>query len=192
MILLRFEKNKINMFLNIITPCSRPENLLKISESINIPKENYRWIVVCDSDSLPNVNLIPKNCEIYHHKDLESTSGNSQRNYAIDMVKEGHIYLNDDDTIVQPKFWENIKDLNNDFISFIQLDKNGDLRLVGNSINVGYIDSHNFIVSQKIVGETRFIKNKYDSDGYFAVECFSKSTNNIYINKPLSVYNQLR
>lgn len=29
------------MFLNIITPCTRPENLHKISESINIPKENY-------------------------------------------------------------------------------------------------------------------------------------------------------
>jgi len=108
------------MFINIITPCSRPKNLIKISESINIPKENYRWIVVCDSTELPEENLIPKNCEIYFHKNKESTSGNSQRNYAIDMVDKGHIYFNDDDTILHQDLWENIKNLNNDFISFIQ------------------------------------------------------------------------
>ena len=63
------------MYLNIITPCSRPENLHKIAESINIPKDNYRWIVVCDLDELPNANLIPQNCEIYTHKNKESVAG---------------------------------------------------------------------------------------------------------------------
>jgi hypothetical protein len=192
MILLPIEKNKLSMFLNIITPCSRPENLLKISESINIPEENYRWIVVCDSDSLPNEELIPKNCEIYHYKDLESISGNSQRNHALNMIDNGFIYFNDDDTLIHPELWVYIKDLENDFISFIQLNKNGNLRLLGNFINIGYIDSHNFIVNRKIVGESRFIINKYDADGYFAVECFNKSKNSFYINKPLSIYNLLR
>ena len=42
------------MFLNIITPCSRPENLRIISESINIQKENYRWIFVYDGLNLEN------------------------------------------------------------------------------------------------------------------------------------------
>lgn len=180
------------MFLNIITPCSRPNNLLTISKSINIPKKDYRWIIVCDSESLPDEKLIPKNCEIYYHKDLGSTSGNSQRNYAINMVKKGHIYFNDDDTIIHPDLWNNIKDLNNDFISFIQLEKNGFVRLQGNFINVGHIDSHNFIVDQKIVGNTRFITDKYDADGYFAVECFNKAISHYYINKPLSIYNLLR
>jgi hypothetical protein len=180
------------MFLNIITPCSRPENLLKISESINIPKKNYRWIVVCDSDLLPNDELIPNNCEIYHHKDTNSSSGNSQRNHAINMVKEGHIYFNDDDTLVHPELWNNIKNLTNDFISFIQSDKDESIRLLGDLIEVSYIDSHNFIVSKNIVGNTKFIIDKYDADGYFAKECYEKSINKIYIDKVLSIYNSLR
>jgi hypothetical protein len=180
------------MFLNIITPCSRPENLLKVSESINIPKENYRWIVVCDSESLPDDNLIPKNCEIYHHKNLKSISGNSQRNHAIDMVNKGHIYFNDDDTVMNPNLWENIKDVDSDFISFTQLFKDGTLRLTSDVIEVGYVDSHNFIVSNDVVNDSRFILNKHDADGHFAKECYKKSMTRLHINKPLSVYNVLR
>ena len=47
----------------------------------------------------------------------------------------------------------------------------------GNNINVGHIDSHNFIVNYNIIGDTTWIIEKYDADGYFAMECFSKSKN---------------
>ena len=180
------------MFLNIITPCSRPENLKEISKSINIPKDNYRWIVVYDSEIKMDSEFIPENCEMYNYKDTNSIVGNAQRNYALDLIKEGHIYLNDDDTLIHPNLWKNIKDLKNDFICFQQLYKDGQPRLFLNIVQVGYIDSHNFIVSKDILGDTKFIINRYDADGYFAQECFSKSKNSIYIPKPLSIYNQLR
>ena len=177
------------MFLNIITACSRPQNLLKISESFNIPKENYRWIVVYDSLSLPDENLIPKNCEIYCHKHLNSICGNSQRNYAIDMINHGHVYFLDDDTLIHNELWENIKDLEDDFISFIQIDKNGTERLVGNVIEVGSIDTGNFIVSHKIIEDIRWIIHVAPSDGIFAKECYLKSKKISHINKTLSIYN---
>jgi hypothetical protein len=180
------------MFLNIITPCSRPENLIKISESINIPKENYRWLVVFDSESLPDIELIPNNCESYCYKDLNSVSGNAQRNYAINLVDKGHVYFNDDDTTIDPNLWENVKDLDYDFISFSQLHSEGHLRLVGDVIEVGSIDSHNFIVTKELINGSFFILDRYDADGYFAKECRSKSKHHLFINKPLSVYNKLR
>jgi hypothetical protein len=180
------------MKLNIITPCSRPENLHIISESINIPKENYRWIVVFDLGELPDKKLIPNNCEVYLHKNPNSTSGNSQRNYAIDLVNDGYLYFNDDDTIIHVDLWENIKNLNYDFISFKQNDAHGNLRLIGDCIEVGKIDSHNFLVSKNIVMDSKFVIDKYDADGYFAIECYKKSKNIHYINKILSVYNSLR
>jgi hypothetical protein len=180
------------MVLNIITPCSRPENLHKISDSINIPRENYRWIVVFDMEELPNKELIPDNCETYLYKEKNSVVGHAQRNYALKLINEGHVYFNDDDTLIHSELWENIKDIDFDFISFMQLEKNGTLRLKGNLIEVGHIDSHNFIVSFNIIGDTKFIIQKYDADGYFAKECYKKSLTKTHIKKPLSIYNLLR
>jgi hypothetical protein len=180
------------MKLNIITPCSRPENLFKISKSINIPKENYRWIVVFDFEEFPNKELIPENCEIYLHKNELSIAGHSQRNFALELIEDGYVYSNDDDTLIHPELWDTIKELNNDFISFSQLNKDGSLRLIGNRIEWRHIDSHNFIVDRKLISDIRFKISKYEADAYFAKECFEKSLNSIFIPKPLSVYNQLR
>jgi hypothetical protein len=180
------------MFLNIITPCSRPENLIKISESINIPKESYRWIVVFDSELLPDDKLIPNNCDPYTHKDLSSISGNAQRNYALNLINDGFIYFNDDDTLIHPNLWESVNNFEVDFISFIQLNKHDEKRLIGNFIEVGHIDSHNFMVTNKIAKDVKFILDKYDADGYFAKECYQKSITRLHINKPLSIYNSLK
>lgn len=179
------------MFLNIITPCSRPENLETISKSINIPRDQYRWIVVFDLLEAPA--NIPDNCEWYAVKDANSTSGNAQRNFALDLVTHGHIYFNDDDTIMQPNLWDEIKNEDvEDFISFIQANKDGSIRLEGDHISVGTIDSHNFVVANKIIGNTRWVLNRYDADGVFARECFEKAKTILYIDKVLSVYNSLK
>jgi len=180
------------MFLNIITPCSRPQNLKTIAKSINIPRENYRWIVVFDRFTLPDKELIPDNCEVYTHRDKESEAGHSQRNFALKLIEKGHVYSNDDDTIIHPELWDNIKDLDDDFISFIQEDSKGKLRTAGNVIAVCRIDSHNFIVKNSIIGDTKFDITDYNADGHFAVECFNKSTTKRWIDKTLSTYNYLR
>jgi len=177
--------------LNIITPCSRPENLHKIGNSINIPKDKYRWIVIFDATILPNTDLIPENCELDIHYDANSCFGNYQRNYALNLVKEGHIYFNDDDTTIHPELWDNIKDLENDFITFNQIEKNGQMRL-GDivDVKVGQIDSHNFIFDYNILHDNRFV-NLYEADGIFAEQVFYNSKSHCNISKVLSIYNSL-
>ena len=179
------------MYLNIVTPCSRPENLHTISESINIPKDNYRWIVVYDGTELPNVDLVPNNCEIYNFFDSDSVFGMQQRKFALNLIEHGHIYFNDDDTIIHPELWENIKDLENDFIHFNQDHKDGSPRLHNYPVKVDYIDSHNFIVSKDITNGINFV-NRYDADGMFAIECVNACKSYIHIPKVLSIYNSLR
>lgn len=181
------------MFLNIITPCSRPLNLKAIAESINIPRENYRWIVVFDFPIPPDQSVIPDNCEWYCHQMQGSIVGHAQRNFAMSLVDNGHIYFNDDDACIHPDLWENIKNCSdNDFISFQQLLKEGGLRLRGDIIAVCFIDSHNFIVSQKIATNFKFDISKYEADGIFARECHLQAKSPLYIDKPLSIYNSLR
>lgn len=179
------------MKINIITPCSRPENLITISKSINIPNENYRWIVVFDRDELPNSELIPSNCEVYLHKDINSMAGNSQRNFALDLITQDYVYFNDDDTIMHPNFWNNVKDMNEDFIFFLQDRKNGTIRLYSETVELNNIDTHNFLLKYDIIGETRWILNRYDADGIFANECFNKSKKTKRLEKVLSTYNYL-
>lgn len=186
------------MFLNIITPCSRPENLHEISKSINIPEDNYRWIVVFDMNELPNNELIPNNCEVYVHRNELSTVGHSQRNFAIDLINEGHIYMNDDDTEIHPELWGNIKSLTEDFICFKQNNKDGSIRLNSSYVKIGNIGSHNFIVSKNIVGDDRWVVDRYDADGEFAERMYKKHIDSCggfsykYIPLSLSTYNSLR
>jgi len=180
------------MFLNIITPCSRPKNLKTIEDSINIPQSNFRWIIVFDGSCIPKDIYIPKNCEAYSVQDNRSVSGNAQRNFALDIIKDGWVYFQDDDTTLHQDLWDNIKDSSADFISFRQNHKNGLCRLDGETIIAGHIDSHNFIAQMSIIKDNRWIIDKYDADGYFAPLVYRLSHSSVKIPKVLSVYNSLR
>lgn len=181
------------MFLNIVTPCSRPKNLMLIQESINIPKEFYRWLVVFDSNEVPK-NLSPQlNCETYSLKDNNSVYGNAQRNFALSLINNGHIYFNDDDTIIHKNLWDKIKNLSDiDFISFAQEHKNKTNRLSAGIIKRKFVDSHNFIVSYDICRDIKFELNDYGADGVFAERCFVKSKSYCILHEILSTYNFLR
>lgn len=178
------------MFLNIITPLTRPYNLSLIENSINIPVSNYRWIIVCDF--YDQIEYKPVNAEIYNYRDKFSMMGNAQRHFALKLVNTGHIYFNDDDTIIHNNLWDNIKDLDNDFISFDQEYRSGKKRLTGSDIRLNKIDSHNFIVHASIGKKIVWVYNKYNADGIYATNCYRLAQNPIYINKTLSTYNSLR
>ncbi len=82
--------------LSIITPVSRPQNLLIIQEFI--PKES-EWIIVSDGTieipklSIPHIFIIgPKTCDF----------GNSQRQIGIQLASRDFVYFLDDDNIIIP------------------------------------------------------------------------------------------
>ena len=179
------------MFLNIITPCSRPKNLHQISKSINIPIKNYRWIVVFDMEELPEPNLIPNNCEYYLHKSLNDRWGNEQRNLALTKIDEGHVHFLDDDTLIHPELWGTIKDLDeNDFITFYQSYKDGKIRLKG-GVGLFNSDTQTFIVDSKIAKQNMFKINKSCSDGLYNMDCYFMSKKPKKIKKVLAIYNEL-
>lgn len=184
------------MYINIITPCSRPENLHIIAQSINLPQDQYQWTVIHDADKLPDTSLLPTNA-IHIVKKVEgSVTGHGQRNVALELINnnpDSWIYQNDDDTIIHPDLFQTIAQYQDkDFIHFQQANKDGTIRLYSNVIEVEQIDSHNFIFKAKLLGDTKWQLDKYDADGYFAKEIYAKSTAPLYIEKVLSTYNCLR
>jgi hypothetical protein len=184
------------MYINIITPCIRPENLHDIAKSIIIPKEQYQWLVVHDADTMPDIKLLPTNA-IHTVKKVEgSISGNGQRNRALDIINtdnDSWIYFNDDDTAIQPELFQIIEqNQDKDFIHFQQAYKTGEIRLNTNIVEVTHIDSHNFIFKAKLLENTRWKLGDYCADGYFAKEIYLKAKNSIYIEKILSIHNSLR
>ena len=180
-------------FLTIVTPCSRPENLHIIAESINIPKDRYRWIIVFDSPTLPDFSLIPEGLSsLIAINSPYSVCGNAQRNLALDLIESEWIYFLDDDTILHKDLWENVKDLDNDFISFSQEWKDGTLRLLGNDINLNSVDSGNFIISHSLLKGSRWDIRRRDADGLFAHACKLRAKHYKFIPKILSTYNALR
>lgn len=195
------------MFLNIITPTRDGKNLNTIAKSINLPKENYKWIVIFDLDSVPNYPK-PENTEFYCIKDPNSISGNSQRNHGLTKVENGFIFFLDDDTLLHPLIWDSIKDLSDDldFISFDQawnthgdapydkkniINNNKVIRTKGHHPELDRIDSGNFIVNWRIAKQLTWNANLYNADGVFCLECFNLSKQKLYIPRILSVYNLL-
>lgn len=179
------------MLLNVITPVTRYGNLFLIEKSLrSIPKESRKWICVFDNTHIPK--NIPRTCEAYIHMDKNSVAGNAQRNYALDLIKEGHVYFMDDDTEIHEHLWKYIHSLDKyDFIHFSQVNRDGSLRLKGKDISIENIDRHAFIVSRECIGETRWTIDKCNADDIFAKECYKNSKSPKFISKVLSIYNSL-
>jgi hypothetical protein len=179
------------MFLNIITPCSRPGNLFLMAKSINIPRENYRWLVIIDSMKPAIDPGYPENAEVYYYQDQFSYWGNAQRNLALDKIHDGYVYFLDDDTTIHPDLWKTVENLTCDFIHFDQSWPDGRKR-VGGIVKLNKVDSGNVLIDYRLIGRRRWVLDKRYADGLFIEQAFAQAHSPIYIKKVLSVYNSLR
>jgi len=177
--------------LTIITPCSRPNNLSKLYDSIHFDKV-HKWIIVYDTSKDRAYQKlyegIPKIQELECNKGI---SGNPQRNLALTLVDDGFIYFLDDDNIIHPNFW-NIYDsfTPDNFYTFDQ--KRGNNILFGNNIKLDQIDTAMFIIHKKHVNNLLWKEDKYNADGIFIVELYNKNKNlHVYINTIACYYNYL-
>jgi len=177
--------------LYIVTPCSRPQNLQIISESI---PPFAKWIVLHEpSVILPTIhNMVAIECP------KTGFVGADGRNYFIEnfpLTDDDWIYSLDDDNIVHPKMISVIPDLLDKDFSIIywgQLNKNNTIRLVPlDSIMINTIDAASFISKWKFNKHLRYNTDAYNYDGLYAIEC-SKNGPRLKLNDYLCYYNYLR
>ena len=180
------------MFINIITPCSRPKNIQTIFESICIPLENYHWYVVFDLDYIPKTLPVHPNITYISHRNDKSKAGNSQRNIALEIITDDYVYFLDDDTIMHPELWDRVNSFTSDIIIFNQCHKNETLRLYGGFIEPGAVDTGNLIVHRNTIGPIRWDVNEYNGDGFFFKEVSKNTKKKKYIPIILSYYNKLK
>jgi hypothetical protein len=187
----------LKKILNLITPCSRANNLFKIKKTINFDRIN-KWIIIYDTSVIKTKKKLfteHKNIIEFFHKDKLSVSGNSQRNYALEYLnkkknKNFFIYFLDDDNILHKNFYKVIDNFDNDKMNFIytfdQLRKqkiyiNNQFQhikiLKGNIIKTGYIDIAMFLPNFSLINNIRWPKKKYTADGEYIVKCMKNNKN---------------
>ena len=179
----------------IITPCCRPYNLAKLYDSIQFDKIE-KWIIVYDTSKNRKYDKLysthPSIIEV--ECNAKGVAGNPQRNYGMQLVKDGWIYFLDDDNIIHPNFWSIIESLQIDsFTTFDQLRDNKQEIIYGNKIESRFIDTAMFIVHKRHIKDTLWHPDRYDADGYFIYDILN--TNKIpqmYINQIGCYYNYLR
>ena len=162
--------------ITIITPCSRIQNLPMIHESIKFDKIN-KWIIVYDT----TVDIYYQSffsheqiTEVHCKSSLNGVVGNTQRNYGLSFVEDDNfIYFLDDDNIIHPDFWEIIEELETDTIhTFDQYrDKHKNI-LLGNRIEINYIDTAMYIINKNMIGDIKWQEDLYQADGKFITDVY--------------------
>jgi glycosyltransferase involved in cell wall biosynthesis len=187
--------NFLSDFVNVITPCTRRENLRLIHASIRATEWPFHWWVVLDEEEgepLP----FSDTTTIYCKTSGAGVSGNQQRNAALDRTNDGYVYFLDDDNIVHPGLFSRVVPLAQRFDTGImvnQIMRDGRLRLTPGTIAECCCDTAQFLVPRTLIGDTRWSIYHYTADGMF----FSELKKNaempfIEVYENLSYYNFLR
>ena len=185
---------KKNKKMTIITPSIRPHNLLKIRESINFDYID-EWIIVYDGNKINENPQLFKN-DFFNNKINEylykgdGCSGNPQRNYALNNIKNENtfLYFLDDDNMIHEDLYKLFDIIDDDkFYTFDQKD-----RINGDCIEIYHIDTAMVLLDFNICKNIRWKIDLYNADGHYIKECYNQNKDKwVYINNTLCTYNVL-
>jgi hypothetical protein len=177
--------------IHIVTPCSRPENLEHLRETI---PAGCTWTVFMDYST--SKKDVPKGVKVIR-SNLGGAWGHPLRNLALDYLQASasdndYVYFLDDDNVIHPNWFEAVKDSTEDFINWAQCFRNGDPRLYATDHpRIGNVDTASYMVRIGFIGKARF-EYIYEGDGLFAQALMVKSPSIKTLNNYLCYYNYLR
>uniref|UniRef100_A0A6C0AMM1 Uncharacterized protein n=1 Tax=viral metagenome TaxID=1070528 RepID=A0A6C0AMM1_9ZZZZ len=162
--------------LSIITACSRPQNLKEIYKSIDFSLVT-KWYIVYDTSRdrtyTPEFATEEKIKELNCNK--EGYAGHPQINMALDLIKEGYVYIMDDDNIFHKNFWRLLPTLDSEFVYTWDQDRIQEGRILkGGQIEETKIDTSQFIVPRNLIGSIRWAEKKSAGDFRFISQIYKK------------------
>jgi len=193
---------------NVITPCTRPENLDRMLASLiacTVPAP-ITWHIIYDTEDIlvPNLQLRTPLIKVkeYTHADKRSVVGHAQRNYGMECIDSGFIYFLDDDNIIHPAFFsavyeEYLKDPYKLVFVVDQIFKNKEIRLIAGPDNTKkfHVDTAQFCIHSRLIHKlgASFDITDYSADGAFIERMFLVYSETFkFINQPLCFYNYLK
>lgn len=191
------------MILNVVTPTTRPENLVRIAQSLEHEAPiTIKWWIIADKNcpSSPEIRqpravIIEMVCSPH-----TALAGHAHRNDVLDQITdpEEWFYSVDDDNIMHPGFLDQLyKTYQKGFEGLIVAQELRDrtlrLPVAPELVKLNHIDTAQFAFKVSLLGDHRFFEDRYDADGVFIEELYKENRDKFeLINKPLSYYNYLR
>jgi len=180
--------------LSIITACSRRDNLQAIRDSIDFRIIDMWYIIYDTSKGRKYTHQFKGESKIKElDYDKGGICGHPQINYAIDLIEDGFVYIVDDDNIVHPEFWKNYKSLDPDYIYTWDQNRIRENRTAkGGRIQLFFIDTSQFIIPRKYIGDIRWDNYKRNADFKFINTIHAQYPEKFkYIHKTLCYHNYL-
>jgi len=191
--------------LNIVTPCSRPENLSRIKHELEKYTEKHfiKWLIVFDYDKRsPEFNPTSIDaCWWDRSPNSLGLFGNPQRNEAISAIvrDDSWVWFLDDDNLPHPDFFNTLHESiianpSAQGFLFSQLHKNNSLRLRAKSEELHFgIDTAQFVFRRGFIGDHRWEPNYYDADTrFFKAVTKDRLESIVFCDKPVTYWNFLR
>jgi hypothetical protein len=176
--------------LQIITACSRPQNLNIIKKNIeDIVKISYDWYIIYDQKTDP-VYIESENIKLYKNND-PSAFGNGEKSWGLKFKDDYEfVYFLDDDNLLHENFMElfNYIDDTSDIYIFNQKDRMQSGTDKG--CTEGRIDTACFLMRTRIIGDLEWHPFDYGADGRF-VGCLQDKNVVKFIPKVFCTYNVL-
>lgn len=179
--------------LNIITACSRPELLDCLYNTMKFELIHCWYIIYDTSKGRSYVHKYkdhPKIREI--DCDEIGVCGHPQINHALDLIKEGMVYILDDDNIIHPNFWLFAPYFKESYIYTWDQHRHVKMNIIlhGNRVFETNIDTAMFIVPRKLIGDLRWVKDERGGDGKFIRTLWEKDSSVFRYIRPTGVSKQ--
>jgi glycosyltransferase involved in cell wall biosynthesis len=192
------------MKVTFITPLTRLENIYTIYQSIvdAVGAENkWYWYIVEDGNRVETEKVelpFPNTTYISFPSNGKGISGNPQRNIALDNITDGYVYFLDDDNLVHPALLSRANAIignTGKSLIFAQRWKLGRVRLIPTPTTIipCHIDTAQFLIDRKLIGELRWEPFNYCADGNFFSALYKENKDKFIITtESLCFYNFLR
>lgn len=194
----------------VITRCTRPQNLLQIYDSFNYTENSQYfvlWHILFDTSYLIDIDskLLLDLDKVNAHLHFVESDGSDylypQISEVVSNCNGGWVVIMDDDNICYPNYFDILNEqirTNGKTAYVYEQEVNGkdftglDIRKVGKQhMKLQHIDSAQYIIHTSLHNQLKY-ESGYDADGRFIEKLYAEHSDKFgFIEKPLCYYNAL-